>query len=69
MPMKPIRIGGDIEQPTLLHRVSPDYPQIAINAKKEGIVILEATVNADGLSATSVSFDPSRFWTRRRSMR
>lgn len=47
-PMKPIRIGGDIEQPTLLHRVSPEYPQIAVSAKKEGIVILEATVNADG---------------------
>lgn len=45
---KPIRVGGDIEQPTLLHRVNPDYPQIAISAKKEGIVILEATVGADG---------------------
>ena len=49
MPMKPIRIGGDIEQPTLIHRVSPEYPQIAISAKREGIVLLEATVNADGL--------------------
>lgn len=48
-PVKPIRIGGDIERPTLVQRVSPEYPQIAISAKKEGIVILEATVNADGL--------------------
>jgi protein TonB len=47
-PVKPIRVGGDIEPPTLLHRVNPDYPQIAISAKKEGIVILEATVGADG---------------------
>jgi protein TonB len=28
--------------------VSPDYPQIAINAKVEGVVILEATVGTDG---------------------
>jgi protein TonB len=44
----PIRVGGDIERPTLLHRVNPNYPQIAISAKKEGIVILEATVGTDG---------------------
>ena len=47
-PVKPIRVGGDIERPTLLHRVNPDYPKIAINAKKEGVVILEATVGTDG---------------------
>src|SRR5688572_20011611 len=47
-PTKPVRVGGDIERPTLLHRVNPDYPQIAISAKKEGIVILEATVDTDG---------------------
>jgi protein TonB len=47
-PVKPIRVGGDIERPTLLHRVNPDYPQIAISAKREGVVILEATVDADG---------------------
>ena len=47
-PVKPVRIGGDIDRPTLLHRVNPDYPQIAISARKEGVVILEATVGADG---------------------
>jgi len=47
-PVRPVRVGGDIEQPMLLHRVDPDYPQIAISAKKEGIVILEATVDTDG---------------------
>lgn len=47
-PSKPIRIGGDIDRPTLLHRVSPEYPPIAISAKKEGVVILEATVDANG---------------------
>ena len=47
-PVKPIRVGGAIEQPALLYRVNPQYPQIAISAKKEGVVILEATVGADG---------------------
>ena len=50
-------------------RASPEYPQIAISAKKEGIVILEATVNADGLVSHVRCFDPSRFSTRRRLMR
>jgi periplasmic protein TonB len=45
---KPVRIGGEIQQPTLVHRVNPEYPPIAISARKEGIVILEATVDEQG---------------------
>jgi protein TonB len=41
-------VGGDIQQPALVHRVNPDYPPIAISARKEGVVILEATVDEDG---------------------
>jgi protein TonB len=47
-PAKPVRIGGAIAEPKLVHRVQPVYPQIAINARKEGVVVLEATVGADG---------------------
>lgn len=47
-PAKPVRIGGSIAEPKLVHRVQPEYPLIAINARKEGVVILEATVGADG---------------------
>lgn len=47
-PAKIVRVGGEIAPPTLVHRVSPEYPQIAISAKKEGTVILEATVGTDG---------------------
>jgi len=47
-PQKPVRIGGAIAEPKLVHRVQPDYPQVAISARKEGVVILEATVDANG---------------------
>jgi protein TonB len=47
-PAEPVRVGGDIEAPTLIHRVDPEYPTIAIGAKIEGIVILEATVDERG---------------------
>jgi protein TonB len=44
----PVRIGGKIEAPALVHRVDPIYPDIAAVAKVTGVVILEATVDADG---------------------
>ena len=47
-PVQPVRVGGDIKEPRLVHRVSPTYPPIAISAKVEGIVILEAAVDDRG---------------------
>lgn len=52
-PKKPIRIGGNIQQPALINRVAPVYPSIAVSAKIIGTVILEATVNEAG-EVTSV---------------
>ena len=43
-----MRIGGNIQAPALVKRVEPVYPDIALAAKITGIVILEATVGADG---------------------
>jgi protein TonB len=43
-----VRIGGNVQAPALLKRVEPTYPDIAIVAKVTGLVILEATVAADG---------------------
>jgi protein TonB len=48
VPRGPIRIGGQIQQPTLVHRVDPVYPAIAISAGIEGTVILEAIVDEEG---------------------
>lgn len=44
----PIRMGGRLEQPTLVYRVNPVYPGIAVSAAIQGVVILEAIVDEEG---------------------
>jgi periplasmic protein TonB len=44
----PVRVGGLVRVPKLLNRVTPAYPQIAVAARTSAILILEATVGADG---------------------
>jgi periplasmic protein TonB len=45
----PVRIGGQIRPPQLLKRVEPEYPQLAVAAQVQGVVILEATVSEEGM--------------------
>jgi len=47
-PRQAVRIGGNIQAPTLIKRVEPTYPDIALVAKVTGLVILEASVGKDG---------------------
>jgi periplasmic protein TonB len=47
----PIRVGGQIQAPTLIHRVEPFYPPTAVDARLQGLVILEAIVDRDGTVA------------------
>ncbi|MDA1306318.1 MAG: TonB family protein [Acidobacteria bacterium] len=45
----PVRVGGEIEAPTRVTYRAPIYPQVAIAARLEGTVLLEATIDATGV--------------------
>lgn len=47
-PTAPVRVGGNVKQPKLLHIEQPKYPIVAKEAHVEGVVVVEATVTADG---------------------
>jgi protein TonB len=44
----PVRVGGNIRQPTQVRRVNPVYPPEAQSARVQGVVILEAVIGPDG---------------------
>ena len=45
----PVRVGGEVEAPTRVTYKAPIYPQVAIAARMEGTVILEATIDTTGV--------------------
>jgi protein TonB len=47
-PSAPVRVGGAIKPPTKTHDARPVYPPIAQSARVSGVVIIEATIGADG---------------------
>ncbi len=51
-PPKVVRIGGQLVAPKLVHRVMPEYPQLAAMARAQAIVILEALVDVHGYVKT-----------------
>jgi protein TonB len=44
----PVRVGGVTKMPEKIRDVPPAYPQMAIAAHIEGMVIVEATIGVDG---------------------
>ena len=57
---EPVRVGGEIKPPAKVHHVAPVYPQMAMQARVEGMVIISATisVNGDVIDATVLSAKP-----------
>jgi periplasmic protein TonB len=47
-PSAPVRVGGDIKEPKKIKDAKPVYPPVAMAAKVQGIVIIEATIGKDG---------------------
>lgn len=47
-PRKPVPVGGAIREPRKIVDVTPLYPPIAVAARVEGVVILEATLDENG---------------------
>jgi protein TonB len=48
-PTDPIRVGGDVKVPTRIAYAPPAYPPIAIQARVDGTVVLEATIDEHGV--------------------
>lgn len=44
----PIRVGGEIKEPRKTRNVDPVYPKDAIQARVQGVVILECTISPTG---------------------
>jgi TonB family protein len=51
-PLQPVRIGGSIREPRKLRHVNPAYPPDAIQARVQGVVVLECTIDAAGKVTT-----------------
>jgi protein TonB len=51
------RVGGDVRAPRQTLRVDPDYPRIAMTAKVEGVVVIDAVIDERGnvIQARAVS--------------
>jgi protein TonB len=46
--LNPTRIGGDVKAPTKIKDVKPLYPPIARDSRVQGVVIVEAIIDAAG---------------------
>jgi protein TonB len=47
-PVQAVRVGGQIKEPKKVQNINPQYPDIAKQARVQGIVILECTISPQG---------------------
>lgn len=47
-PKGPVRVGGQIKEPSKVRNVPPAYPDIAKQARVQGVVVLEAVISPSG---------------------
>ena len=47
-PVAPVRVGGHIKEPVKVRHLDPVYPKVAMKAAVQGIVIIEAVIDATG---------------------
>ncbi|MGB7728067.1 MAG: energy transducer TonB [Candidatus Acidiferrum sp.] len=47
-PRAPVRVGGRVKQPTLITRVDPRYPPLAIQTHMQGTVVVDAVIDEHG---------------------
>lgn len=47
-PVEQLRVGGDVQEAKLTHKVIPVYPRLAVVARISGTVTLSAIIGADG---------------------
>jgi protein TonB len=47
-PAAPVRVGGNVKEPRPIKVVPPIYPPLASKARVSGVVVLEATLTAQG---------------------
>lgn len=45
---QPLRVGGNVKPPEIVHRVEPNYTEDARRSRVQGVVILEAIIDAQG---------------------
>ena len=48
VPQSPVRAGGDLQPPTKLRQVAPAYPELARQARVQGVVVLDCVIDPSG---------------------
>ena len=48
-PPERVRVGGNVQAANLIHQVKPEYPPLAKQARIQGVVVMEAEINEEGM--------------------